>query len=248
MFLQYLKLTTRNIQVQSTAQYFSSSSFCFERTFSREDALKVTQGLSAEKLREFQDNSELPVISQDVDKILGDSEFCEEFEEFSDVEDLEPSNSTSNCSSKPVEDSALINESWDRPSGGVYHLSFQGYDVRFFLPWVEKVGLMAHMATDIYASGPIVLPTRTNRVTPATSPHKFKTAQEHWVLDRHRRMIRIEGPVATLEKFVGIVKQLQTPAVAMRIIRRKYYPIDQYFSSAFVSSPNPSNPSTPTSL
>lgn len=224
----------------------------FEEDFNDSQGLEDFEGDSEidDDLGEFLEDEDMEEVCTELEKALAQGKKTERRtrldEELKPVDPIALRQAVDPSDGLDVDPKTLLPSHLQRATGGVYHLSFQGYDVRFFVPWVEKVGLMAQMVRGMYASGPVVLPTRTHRVTPATSPHKFKTAMEHWVLDRHRRMIRIEGDIPTLERFVFLVKEMQQPAVAMRIIRRVYYPIEDYFS---VTQPRqqPSSPSSSSS-
>jgi small subunit ribosomal protein S10 len=58
-------------------------------------------------------------------------------------------------------------------------------------------------------SGPIPLPTETNKVTILKSPHKDKDAREQFEMRTHKRLIDILGPT---QKTMDALMQLNLPS------------------------------------
>lgn len=65
------------------------------------------------------------------------------------------------------------------------------------------------LSTGAKISGPIPLPTKTERITVLTSPHTDKDAREHFEIKTHKRLIDIIEPT---DKTIDQLMHLELPS------------------------------------
>eukprot|EP01132_Coremiostelium_polycephalum_P008540 gene8540-10501_t len=112
-------------------------------------------------------------------------------------------------------------------------VSFSLHGVDNMLPYIAKRIAWAAKISGIKTSGPVPLPSTSKKWTLLRSPHADKKSREQYQLKVNKRLIQIDAPIETADKFVKFVETKLPPissSVDIKIEERIYTPLENHYT------------------
>ncbi|KYR01583.1 ribosomal protein S10 [Tieghemostelium lacteum] len=118
-------------------------------------------------------------------------------------------------------------------SNGRKVVSFQLQGIDRTLPYIAKRISWAAKLSGIKTTGPYPLPSESKKWTINKSPHTDKRSRDQYEIRISKRLVQIDAPIETADKFVKFVQTKMPPissSVDIKIEERIYIPIQTNYS------------------